>query len=187
MMRWGLVPFFTKQLSDVKGISTSINARAGRHREESNLAHTLPETPMSGARGWLLRVEALDKRQKTICLQNAGDAPFACRGGCGMPGKYRVAIGYSLTVHYDGCERTGLPCDRSNAGHSSPESCYHRWLERESRDRHRYCLRPFESEQMVKWACNPLVGSVKNNGPEMLNKLKLLEQGPHVRDAVRVQ
>jgi putative SOS response-associated peptidase YedK len=26
-MRWGLVPFFTKQLSDVKGIST-INARA---------------------------------------------------------------------------------------------------------------------------------------------------------------
>ena len=31
-----------------------------------------------------------------------------------------------------------------------------------------YLLRPFESEQMVKWACNPLVGSVKNNGPEML-------------------
>jgi len=27
LMRWGLVPFFTKQLSDVKGIST-INARA---------------------------------------------------------------------------------------------------------------------------------------------------------------
>ncbi|AXC09694.1 hypothetical protein ACPOL_0311 [Acidisarcina polymorpha] len=26
-MRWGLVPFFTKQLSDVKGIST-INAKA---------------------------------------------------------------------------------------------------------------------------------------------------------------
>src|ERR1035438_10121862 len=27
LMRWGLVPFFTKQLSDVKGVST-INARA---------------------------------------------------------------------------------------------------------------------------------------------------------------
>src|ERR1035437_9744642 len=27
LMRWGLVPFFTKQLSDVKGIST-INAKA---------------------------------------------------------------------------------------------------------------------------------------------------------------
>lgn len=27
LMRWGLVPFFTKQLADVKGIST-INARA---------------------------------------------------------------------------------------------------------------------------------------------------------------
>ena len=30
-------------------------------------------------------------------------------------------------------------------------------------------LRPFEPGRMIIWACNPLVGSVKNNGPEMLN------------------
>ncbi len=46
---------------------------------------------------------------------------------------------------------------------------YDRWLERESERPPLDLLKPFESEQMMKWACNPLVGSVKNNGPEMLD------------------
>ena len=41
---------------------------------------------------------------------------------------------------------------------------YDRWLERDSERPPLDLLRPFESEQMVKWACDPLVGSVKNNG-----------------------
>ena len=46
---------------------------------------------------------------------------------------------------------------------------YDRWLERDSDRPPLDLLRPFESEEMVKWACNPLVGNVKNNGPEMLD------------------
>jgi len=46
---------------------------------------------------------------------------------------------------------------------------YDRWLERDSERPPTDLLRPFESEQMVKWACNPLVGNFRNNGPEMLN------------------
>ncbi len=30
-------------------------------------------------------------------------------------------------------------------------------------------LRPFESDEMKASTCNPLVGNVRNNGPEMLN------------------
>ena len=44
-----------------------------------------------------------------------------------------------------------------------------RWLERDNERPPLDLLRPFESEQMVKWACNPLVGNFRNNGPEMLN------------------
>ncbi len=47
---------------------------------------------------------------------------------------------------------------------------YDRWLERDSERPPIDLLRPFESEQMVKWACNPLVGNVRNNGPEMLSR-----------------
>ncbi len=55
LTRWGLIPFFTKALSDVKGIST-INARAetiatsGTYREPSNVAAalSLPTDSTSG-------------------------------------------------------------------------------------------------------------------------------------------
>ena len=44
--------------------------------------------------------------------------------------------------------------------HSSPKD-YDRWLERDSDRPPIDLLRPFESERMVKWACNPRVGSVR--------------------------
>ena len=46
---------------------------------------------------------------------------------------------------------------------------YSRWLERDSERPPVDLLRPFDSEAMTAQACNPLVGNVKNNGPEMLN------------------
>jgi putative SOS response-associated peptidase YedK len=46
---------------------------------------------------------------------------------------------------------------------------YGRWLERDSERPPVDLLRPFESEAMAAQPCNPLVGNVKNNGPEMLN------------------
>jgi putative SOS response-associated peptidase YedK len=45
---------------------------------------------------------------------------------------------------------------------------YARWLHREDERPPLDLLRPFESDAMGKWACNPLVGNVRNNGPELL-------------------
>ncbi len=44
LMRWGLVPFFTKQLSDVKGISTS--SREQSRSKESFLSHSIQEATL---------------------------------------------------------------------------------------------------------------------------------------------
>jgi putative SOS response-associated peptidase YedK len=46
---------------------------------------------------------------------------------------------------------------------------YGRWLDREVERPPIDLLRPFESGLMAAVPCNPLVGNVKNNGPEMLN------------------
>ena len=47
---------------------------------------------------------------------------------------------------------------------------YDRWLSREVTDQPPLDLmRPFESEDMQMAPANPLVGNVRNNGPEMLN------------------
>lgn len=50
------------------------------------------------------------------------------------------------------------------------ERDYDRWLERGEAE----CppidlLRPYEAEEMSASPCNPLVGNVNNNGPDMLN------------------
>jgi putative SOS response-associated peptidase YedK len=47
---------------------------------------------------------------------------------------------------------------------------YDRWLAREATDQPPLdVLRAFESDQMEMSPANPLVGKVRNNGPEMLN------------------
>ena len=47
---------------------------------------------------------------------------------------------------------------------------YDRWLSREVRDQPPIdLLRPCESEDMEMTPANPVVGNVRNNGPEMLH------------------
>lgn len=47
---------------------------------------------------------------------------------------------------------------------------YDRWLSREVTEQPPIdLLRPYESEMMEMGPANPLVGNVRNNGPEMLN------------------
>lgn len=75
-MRWGLVPFFTKQLSDVKGIST-INARA----ETVDKSPTW-KTPFHKRR---CLVPALDRRldaktKQPFAFRLKEDAPLAFAG-----------------------------------------------------------------------------------------------------------
>jgi putative SOS response-associated peptidase YedK len=46
---------------------------------------------------------------------------------------------------------------------------YDRWLDREGQRPPTDLLRPYEAAEMIAHPCNPKVGNVKNNGPEMLN------------------
>jgi putative SOS response-associated peptidase YedK len=55
LMRWGLVPFFTKQLSDVKGIST-INAKAETIETSLTFSQAVQDAPLPRAGRRLLRV-----------------------------------------------------------------------------------------------------------------------------------
>jgi putative SOS response-associated peptidase YedK len=87
----------------------------------------------------------------------------------GMHGKSRAETGFSpySLITTDANELASDVIERMPVILHPKE--YDRWLERESDRPPLDLLRPFDSEAMMKWACNPLVGSVKNNGPEMLN------------------
>jgi putative SOS response-associated peptidase YedK len=80
LMRWGLVPFFTKQLSDVKGIST-INARAETietsptFRRPFKMRRCL--VPADGFYEWL-RVD--EKTKQPYAFRMKDDAPLAFAG-----------------------------------------------------------------------------------------------------------
>ncbi|MBB5060668.1 putative SOS response-associated peptidase YedK [Granulicella aggregans] len=49
------------------------------------------------------------------------------------------------------------------------ERDWRRWLDRDTEAPPIDLLRPFDSDAMQTDCCNPLVGNVRNNGPEMLN------------------
>jgi putative SOS response-associated peptidase YedK len=49
---------------------------------------------------------------------------------------------------------------------------WERWLDRTPTDQPPIdLLRPYESDAMEMYACNPAVGTVRNNGPEVLNRV----------------
>ena len=170
LMRWGLVPYFTKQLSDVKGIST-INAKAeGIERSPTWRVPFLRRrclVPADGFYEWR-RLDEKTRQPYAIRMQN--DAPFAFAG---LWDAWRAPDGtwlqsYSI-VTTDANEL--LPSSRIHDRMPvilNPTN-YDRWLDRESQRPPTDLLRPFDAAQMVATPCNPKVGNVKNNGPEILN------------------
>ena len=51
-----------------------------------------------------------------------------------------------------------------------PQRDWQRWLDRDhDAPPPLDLLRPFDADAMQTDSCNPLVGNVRNNGPEMLN------------------
>jgi len=169
LMRWGLVPFFTKQLSDVKGIST-INARSeGIEKSRTWRTPFQKRRCLVPADGYYEWAHLDNKTKKPYAFKMRDDAPFAFAGlwdAWKDPGGEWLQS-YSL-ITTDANELAAEVIDRMPVILHPKD--YDRWLERESERPPIDLLRPFESEQMVKWACNPLVGSVKNNGPEMLSR-----------------
>jgi putative SOS response-associated peptidase YedK len=168
LMRWGLVPSFTRQLSDVKGLST-INARA--ETLEKNPTWRVPFekrrclVPADGFYEW----KKLDaKTRQPFAFRLRGEAPFAFAG---LWDAWKdPAGGWLLSYSIVTTEANEL---MSSVHTRMPvivqPKDYHRWLERGGERPPVDLLRTLDSEAMEAWACSPLVGNYRNNGPELLN------------------
>ena len=169
LMRWGLIPHFRKSLADVKGLST-INARA--ESVEKSPTWRVPFhrrrclVPTDGFYEWL---QVAPKIKQPYSFMMKDEAPFAFAGLWDAwkepDGGWHQSFSIITTEANElmAAVHTRMPVIL----HSKD---YGRWLSREVTERPPVdLLRPFESEEMKRSSCNPLVGNVRNNGPEMLN------------------
>lgn len=169
LMRWGLIPFFTKDPSSIKGVST-INARA----ETVPIAPTWRE-PFKKRRcivpaSYFYEWKKIDlKTKQPYAFSVTGSSMFAFAG---LWDAWKDRQGHWL-------QSFSIVTTSANELMSSVHTRmpvilhqrdYDRWLSREVNEQPPMDLmRPFESEDMEMKPANRLVGNVKNNGPEMLN------------------
>ncbi len=170
LARWGLVPFFTKDLEEVKGLST-INARA----ETIATAKTWRE-PVKKRR-CLVPVNAFyewpklgSTTKQPYAFELANGRPFAFAG---IWDAWKDAKGHWLQsfaiVTTEANELMASIHPRMPVILHARD--YDRWLDRGETERLPLdLLRPFESEEMEMTEANPKVNNVRNNGPEMMRK-----------------
>ena len=168
LARWGLVPFFTKDLADVKGLST-INARA----ETITKAPTWREpfkkrrciVPVNSFYEWPKEGKP-PKQPYSFELANGNLMGFA-----GLWDAWKDTQGHWLQsfaiVTTEANELMASIHPRMPVILHSRD--YDRWLDREETERLPLdLLRPYESEEMEVFEANPKVGNIRNNGPEMM-------------------
>ena len=170
MMRWGLIPYFAKSAADFKGFST-INAKAETVTERSLWRRPFEKrrclVPADGFYEW----QKLDPKTKKPFVYTLADGQMFAFAGLWdawkdpANGEWLQTFAIITTAAN---ELTGRVHDRMPVILHPRD--YGRWLERgEAEHLPVDLLRPFEAEAMRVDACNPAVGNVKNNGPEMLN------------------
>ena len=168
LMRWGLVPFFTKKLSDVKGIST-INAKAETVETSPTWRAPFKKrrclVPADGFYEWA-RLDEKTKQPYAFRMKN--DAPFAFAG---LWDAWKAPDGSWLQsftiITTDANELMQKVHTRMPVILHSKD--YDRWLERDTERAPIDLLKPYDSGEMASGPCNKEVGNVRNNGPEMLN------------------
>ena len=170
LARWGLVPFFTKDLKDIKGLST-INARS----------ETITTAPT-----WR---EPFKKRRCLVPVSSFYEWPKE-----GKPPKqpYAFELSSGATFAFAGLwdawkDREGHWLQSFSILTTSANELmsrvhprmpvilhprdYDRWLDREETERLPLdLLQPYESDEMEMHEANPKVGNVRNNGPELMRK-----------------
>jgi len=169
LMRWGLVPRSVKNRETVSGFSP-INTRAesilSARTWRSSFQHRRCLIPADGFYEW----KKLDARtMQPYAFDMTNHEPFAFAG---LWDTWREMGGSLLRTFV-------IITTEANELMSSVHTRmpvilkptdYHRWLDREVIEQLPIdLLRPFDSAAMQARPCNPLVGNVRNNGPEMLN------------------
>ena len=172
LMRWGLVPHFAKSLKDFKGFST-FNARA-----ESLLTSATWRVPFKKRR-CLVPADGFYEWKTLEGLKKPVKEPYAITLTNGEPMAFAGL--WDAWKDADGKWLQSFSIITTEANeimatiHTRMPVIVHRrdWLEWLDRDDSRpapvHLLRQYESDAMRLEKCNPLVGNVRNNGPEMLN------------------
>ncbi len=168
LARWGLVPFFTKQLSDIKGLTT-INARA----ETITKAPTWREpfrkrrclVPANAFYEW---PKAGDSPKQPYAFELSNGAPMAFAG---LWDAWKDKEGHWLQsfaiVTTEANELLAWMHPRMPVILEPRD--YDRWLDRAELEQLPLdLLRPFDADAMEMHAANPKVGNVRNNGEEMM-------------------
>ena len=176
LARWGLVPFFTKDLKDIKALST-INARA----ETITKAPTWREPfrkrrcliPASSFYEWPKEGKA-PKQPYLFELANGSPLAFA-----GLWDAWKDREGHWLQsfaiVTTDANELLAWMHPRMPVILRPRD--YDRWLDREETEQLPLdLLRPFDPKEMDMHEADPKVGNVRNNGPELLRKAEKAAQ-----------
>jgi putative SOS response-associated peptidase YedK len=171
LARWGLVPFFTKDLSEAKGIST-INARA----ETIVTAKTWREPvkkrrcliPVSAFYEWPKEGKP-PKQPYAFELSNGNLFAFAGVWDAWKDGEGHWLQSFAIVTTEANEMMARIHPRMPVILHPND---YDRWLDREETERLPVdLLRPFESEAMEMREANPKVNNARNNGPEMLERV----------------
>ena len=170
LARWGLVPFFTKDLKEVKGLST-INARAEtittsrswrepvKKRRCLIPASAFYEWPKDGKR---------PKQPYTFELTTGNLFAFAGLWDAWKDGQGHWLQSFAI-VTTDANELMSRIHPRMPVILHARD--YDRWLDREETERLPVdLLRPYEADGMEMYEADPKVNNVRNNGSELLRR-----------------
>ncbi|WP_051979263.1 SOS response-associated peptidase [Edaphobacter aggregans] len=169
-MRWGLVPFFTKDLSSLKAFST-INARAesitksATYREPFKKRRCL--VPASGFFEWK-KLDAKNKQPFAFDLANGQMMAFAGLSDAWKdPANGQWLQSYAIIIT-EANELMAPVHDRMPV--ILHQRDFDRWIDREPTDQPPIdLLRPFPADEMEAFEVSKVVDNVKNNSPELLN------------------
>jgi len=166
--RWGLIPFFTKELKDIKGIST-INAKAENVATSPTWRTPFKKrrclVPASAFYEWPKGGKA-PKQPYVFEVDNGSMFAFAGLWDAWKDKNGHWLQSYSI-ITTTANEMMAQIHDRMPVILRPKD--YDRWLSRDDGGQPPLdLLRPYESEEMEMSKANPAVGNVRNNGPEML-------------------
>ncbi len=191
LMRWGLVPFFAKSLAEFKGFST-FNAKAETLTKSPTWRTPLKKrrciVPIDGFYEWKtltqtlpsMRVEGVAKKAKAgslkqpFAITHAGGGPLflaglwdAWREPKASPNNPDTWLQSFSIITVEANELMLQVHDRMPAILDPRD--FDEWLDRDdTRPAPVHLLRPYDPDAMQLAPCNPAVGNVRNNGPEML-------------------
>ena len=170
LMRWGLIPYFAQSATQFKAFST-INAKAESVQEKALWRGPFERrrciAPADGFYEWQ-KLDAKTKKPFAYTLKSGEQLAFACLWDAWKDPANGVWLQTFAIITTTANELTAKVHDRMPVILHPRD--YDRWLARGDVEQPPLdLLRSFEADAMQADACNPAVGNVRNNGPEMLN------------------